>query len=319
VILHYLRLSFWPDKLVLDYGWPIAATFAGFAASGAVLIALLAAVAAALLYRPALGFLGLWFFLILSPTSSFVPIIDPAFEHRMYLPLAAVVAATVIPVYYLGRSVLERLAVPGRHSRAAALVACVLAAAAITVLAMLTVRRNYDYRDEISIWTDTVAKRPVSPRAHCELGVAYIRAGLCQQAIASYSQAIKLNPNYALAYNNRGFAYLYTGDYDRAISDLDKSIARNPNYPVAYSNRAIAYGSKGDFDHALSDFTRALKLNPTSPDDYFHRGINYASKGDYDQAIRDYDMAIKLNPRHAAAHEAKVAALAAKGKSAEHQ
>jgi tetratricopeptide (TPR) repeat protein len=262
VILHYLRLSFWPDRLVLDYDWPVARRFGDFAASGGVLVVLLACVCVALRYRPMLGFLGAWFFLILGPTSSFVPIADVAFEHRMYLPLAAVVAGAVALAYVFGARALGRLAVPGKCRQAASLCACGLAGAAIVVLAMLTAERNYDYRDGISIWTDTVAKRPVSSRAHCELGIAYRKVGDYRRAIASYDQAIRLNPNYALAYNNRGAAYAHMGEYGCATSDFDMAIRLNRSFALAYANRGNAYLCRGLYDRAIGDFDRALELNP---------------------------------------------------------
>ena len=103
VILHYLRLSFWPQPLCLDYSWPFATAFRQAAPEVIALAALLAATGWAAVRRPAAGFLGAWFFLILAPTSSVMPIKDACFEHRMYLSLAAVVAGAVIAGYALLR------------------------------------------------------------------------------------------------------------------------------------------------------------------------------------------------------------------------
>ena len=73
--------------------WPIATRIGQIIPAASVIAALLAATLWALRRAPALGFLGAWFFLILAPTSSFVPIVtEVAAERRMYLPLAAVVA-----------------------------------------------------------------------------------------------------------------------------------------------------------------------------------------------------------------------------------
>ena len=49
-----------------------------------------------LIRKPALGFCAAWFFIILAPTSSFIPIRDPIFEHRMYLALAGVIVLLVL-------------------------------------------------------------------------------------------------------------------------------------------------------------------------------------------------------------------------------
>ena len=90
VITHYLGLAFWPAGLVFDYGWPIASSVGQILPGAIVISLLLAGTIWALIRYPAAGFLGACFFLILAPTSSFVPVTDAAFEHRMYLPLAAV-------------------------------------------------------------------------------------------------------------------------------------------------------------------------------------------------------------------------------------
>ncbi|HUJ71275.1 MAG TPA: hypothetical protein VLZ30_03470, partial [Verrucomicrobiae bacterium] len=102
VMLHYLRLSVWPHPLCFDYnGWPLAGTWPGILLPALVIVILLGTIAWACKINSAWGFLGAWFFLILAPSSSFVPTDSPAYEHRMYLPLAAVVVAVVMGIYAL--------------------------------------------------------------------------------------------------------------------------------------------------------------------------------------------------------------------------
>ena len=71
------------------------------------------------------------------------------------------------------------------------------------------------------------------------------------KAIADYTEAIRLNPKYALCYSNRGFAYDNKGDHDKAIADYTEAIRLDPHNSVTYSNRSVAYGSKGDFGTML--------------------------------------------------------------------
>ena len=115
MILHYLRLAFWPHPLVLDYGWPVAQTV-GEILPGAIVVGGLAWRRPSMpCWRgPAWGFLGAWFFLILAPTSSVMPLADLAFEHRMYLPLAAVVTVTVLGGYRLLVEIARRQQLPHR-------------------------------------------------------------------------------------------------------------------------------------------------------------------------------------------------------------
>src|SRR5262249_32946181 len=107
VIFYYLRLAFWPIPLCIDYFdwlppdfrtpaqslWTMRPWAAGIAVLGL-------AGAWGLLKRHWLGFVGAAFFLILAPTSSFMPIRDLVMEHRMYLPLACVVVPVVVGVWW---------------------------------------------------------------------------------------------------------------------------------------------------------------------------------------------------------------------------
>jgi|GEM_PF-5149506 len=86
------------------------------------------------------------------------------------------------------------------------------------------------------------------------------------QAIADYTQAINLSPNYAMAYNNRGWAYYLKGDLDQAIKDTTKAIQLDPDVAYAYITRGHVYDNMGDIDRAVADFEIALSLDPNNTD-----------------------------------------------------
>src|SRR5262249_29445586 len=97
VILYYLSLSVWPRDLCVDLGWPDRSRdWLSIAGPCLVVGAMLAGTIWGLLRRSWLGFIGLWFFGILSVTSSIMPIVDLAAERRMYLSLAAVMVLLVM-------------------------------------------------------------------------------------------------------------------------------------------------------------------------------------------------------------------------------
>jgi len=122
-------------------------------------------------------------------------------------------------------------------------------------------------------------------------------------AIRDYTEAIRLNPQDAKAYNNRGSAYDDKRDYDAAIRDYTEAIRLNPLYAKAYVGRAAAYiNGKKDYDAAIRDANEAIRLNPQDANAYYNRGLAYRNKGDYDAAIRDYNEAIRLNPQSASAY-----------------
>jgi tetratricopeptide (TPR) repeat protein len=96
--------------------------------------------------------------------------------------------------------------------------------------------------------------------AYNNLGNTYVDAGQYQQAVESYDEAIRLNPEYALAYNNRGGAYVQLGRYEAAIADYGVATRINPLYANAYFNRALAYAMANRFAEARQDLTKAAEL-----------------------------------------------------------
>ena len=103
-------------------------------------------------------------------------------------------------------------------------------------------------------------------RAHLDHGRACLDKGKYDDAIADYTKAIALDPNFALAYTNRGLAYAKKGDVDRAIADYDKAIALDPNFVLAYFNRGVVYYEKGNKEQTIADFRKALEINPSDQD-----------------------------------------------------
>ena len=122
------------------------------------------------------------------------------------------------------------------------------------------------------------------------------------RAIADYTEAIRLDPKYAIAYSNRGLAYRDKGEHDRAIADYTEAIRLDPKYANAYNNRGLAYWRKGENDRAIADYTEAIRLDPKYANAYNNRGLAYRDKGDTDRAIADFTEAIRLDPKFAHAY-----------------
>ena len=315
VVLHYARLALWPSPLVLDYARNKANSLADYAPQGAVILAALAVTAAAFRFAPAAAFLGAWFFLVLAPSSSFVPIADPAFEHRMYLSLAAVVAGVVFGGYALVCKAGSTRRPDGTHttSRSAGIVALALVAAAAVALAAATHRRNEDYRDDVTIWRDTVDKQPDNFRAWATLAAGYANRGMTEQAIAASSRAIELYPGMSYAYNARAVAYERRGDLEAAIADFSRTIQVDPSHSRAYMNRGELYRRTGRIDQAIADCDESIKLNPRYESTFLVRGLCWVAKGANDKAIADFTEAIRLEPGYLQAYGSRADAYSAAG------
>ncbi|MDP7162787.1 MAG: tetratricopeptide repeat protein, partial [Phycisphaerae bacterium] len=224
-IVRYLGLCFWPHPLIVDYGHLPTGTVSLNPTHAIIVLFLLAATVRAFTKQPRLAFLSLWFFAILAPSSTIIPVVgQPIAEKRMYLPLAGVVVIVVLGVYALGRRIWDRLGAPDRlRSVLGRIVGLALAGAVALTLGVVTIRRNADYHSVMSIWHDTVEKRPYNYRAWNNRGVAHGQKGNHDKAIRDYTRAIELEPNYVRAYNNRAVAYFYNGNYDKARADAKKA------------------------------------------------------------------------------------------------
>ncbi len=305
VILHYLALAFWPAGLCLDYGWPVAKGIAQIAPGAIVIGALLAATVWALVRRPKWGFIGAWFFLVLAPSSSVMPIKDLAFEHRMYLPLAAVVSALILAAH-LGW---ERWAGAGEGRRLEGqILAAILVLSASIALGYATLMRNKDYATAMAIWSDTARKAPRNPRALNNLGWELRDAGDYQAALDCLNRAIELRPRYADAYNNRAYTYASMKKYDLALDDCNMAIECRPEFATPYNNRGNLYVQRGELDKALKDFNRALELKPNYHQAYNNRGLARLKLGRYQDALSDFNNSIETAPNDPIPYRGRAAA-----------
>lgn len=84
-----------------------------------------------------------------------------------------------------------------------------------------------------------------------------------EEALASCEQALRLDPNYALAYYNKGVALRELKRYEDAISAYDQAIRLDPTYAFAYQNKGIALQRLGKQKEAQQAYAKARKLGYT--------------------------------------------------------
>ncbi len=153
-----------------------------------------------------------------------------------------------------------------------------------------------------------------SANAYFEQGNSWQEKGDLDKAIANWSEAVKINPEFANAYHNIGSALGLKGNFEQAIEYYNKALSIDPQNAITYRARGsawsnIAYRSRGDarlrnYSQAISDFNEAIKIDPTDADAYYNRGVTWQLQGKGDKAITDYSEALKINPQHAKAKEA---------------
>lgn len=317
-VARYLWLSFWPHPLVFDYGPTTLPARSADLLFGLLCCAIAATAVGSWKGRP-------WAFpaasglLILAPTSVIPGVLQFVAEHRMYLPLAAVLAGAVAGV----QGALARLP-PG------ALAA--LLAAAVAALGGATAARNLDYRSDLKLWLDTVAKRPADPLAHANVGRALFDRGRTDEAIAYSRRAIALNPMKPEPHYNLGLAYeqqkrwtdsveqfkaaaminpqmFYAdfragrildrlGRYPEAELWLRRALAIEPDYADAHGSLGVALAALGHPDQAIAEFQRSLALKADQPEVEFDLALALAGLGRPEEALRHYSTAARLDPKY---------------------
>jgi len=290
VILHYLRLVFWPAGLCLDCGWPIARTIGDVFPQLPIVGGLLAATIWAWRHKPALGFLGAWFFIILIPTSSFIPIADPEVDHRMYLSLAAIVTLTVAGLF----PIVHRLGIRAIVWPASGLI--------VLLLTALTVSRNLDYASDRTIWQDTVDKSPGNPRAEYDLARALEAENQTQSAIEHYKKALEEKPDYVDALNNLGHVLSVSGNVQDALGYLQRAIELKPGLAEAHLNLGYTYAQQGRIKDAIAQWQETLRIKPDLGEAHNNLAIALALDGRTGEAIAHWEQALTLGPDSADIH-----------------
>ena len=252
--------------------------------------------------RSRIGAMGVAFYWLgLVTVSNFVPLYRIVADRFYYLPLAGV-----------SMQLLALLLLVLEHPRGFWTAVGLLFASTLP-LTLLTLERQKVFKDESSLWSDTLRVSPFSWTARDNLGVAFLQKGEVDEAITQYQQALDVNPTYDKARNNLGFALLQKGAVDPAVAQFQKALAINPNYAEAHNNLGNALMQKGQGDEALSEYQKALALNPNYADAHYNLGQALWQMKRTDEATTEFRRTLEINPDHADAHNSLGIALAQKG------
>jgi protein O-mannosyl-transferase len=175
----------------------------------------------------------------------------PFYERYLYLPSFGFVVILIFFIEWVNNKFIKRNAI-------IAIIIIVLTG----LYSAGTIRRNFDWNNELTLFTDTVRKSPDGDIPHYDLGYAYLRLGRIDEAIGEYKTAIKLNPDFFGAHYDLGYAYLRLGRIDEAIGEYKTAIKLNPDSAEAHYHLGNAHSYLRHFIEAISEYKTALKLDP---------------------------------------------------------
>jgi len=264
VVTHYLRLAIVGSPLVFLYTWPLAASLDAVLPQAILLTVLVLLTLAGLAWRHPLGFVGAWFFLILAPTSTVLPIVtEVAAEHRMYLSLAAVILIVAVGVAVGGHAALARAVKnPRTRRRVGRAAAAALIVLAVAGYGSMTRARNLDYSSAVRLWGDTVTKDPRNQRARVAYGEALANAGRLQDAETEYRAAIDLSPTDATALARLGGVLAAQGRLVEAVPFFERALAERPGDVDAERGLGLALATEREDARAIDHLERALEMQP---------------------------------------------------------
>ncbi|MFT3783384.1 MAG: tetratricopeptide repeat protein [Nibricoccus sp.] len=278
-VCRYLRLSLVPLGLIFDYGAVVEKETEVIVASALLLLPILAVTVWAVIKKPAVGFLGAWIFIILSPTSTIIPVVTQLVaEHRMYTSLAAVMVGIVLVLYTISR----------KH--------CVWLIVFVgAVYGVLTFNRNIVYQSPISIWEDTERKVPSSARALTCLGNAYLNAGRTQEGLAAFSEAVNLIPD-AWSLTNLGVSMAKLGEVKEGLEVIERAVRLRPEfaqYHAIYGNALLVAKRPADGIAALK---KAVSLDRENVSYHFDLANAYSQIDLHAEAEAEYKEVLRRAP-----------------------
>lgn len=273
---------FYPKPKAIDIFDP------GYLAFALAFIAI--TVATVLLIRRKRLFAGAWAFYLVTllPVIGIVQVGGQAAADRYtYLPS---IAPFLLAGFTLG-FFMERKT---RFIKAAA----VLSALFVTIiLSYKTVRQIEVWKDPMSFWSYEISVYPEEPLAYINRGYVFEDAGDLEAALADFTKATELMPEYAENHLNRGSVLSALGRHAEAVNSFNEAIGLKPDYIEAYNNRGLAWKALKNYPAALDDFNSALRIDPNAAAVYHNMSLIYAGMGEAELAVNAAQKAAALGYR----------------------
>jgi Flp pilus assembly protein TadD len=228
-------------------------------------------------------------------------------DHFQYLaslgPLALVAALATLG--------LDRL---GTTPRRAGLAVCLLV---LAVLGVATSAQCRIYKDEETLWLDTVRKNPEAWIGYNNLGTIAAARGDVPRALELYRRVIEIEPDVAEAHFNLGLNLYEQGELELAERHLRRAIELRDDHLPARIRLAMTLRRTGRTEEAETLLRDLRERRPGDAGVHFELGMLLATTGRLPAAIESFETATRLEPNNASAHEFLAQSLMIAGRAAE--
>jgi len=287
VFVYYIYLLFIPKlNSQPDYEgfFRLATSFfePGVIVSTIVLLSLI--ITAVIWYRKSkiVSFSIIWFFLTLLPVSNIIVMKNIMAERHLYIPSMA--TCIFIPI------ALKKI-FTNRPKRFIFLTILLL-----VIYGGFTIKRNADWKDAITLWSQALKNFPGSGKAYRGIGCAYAEKKQFDLAISNFKQLQKLDPDDIENLHNLGNAYIEKGEYDSAIEIFKEILKFNQKDTNTFFKIGVLYSKKNNPDIAMKYFNQVLEIDPNNPEIYVQIGYFYFEKGHFDLALEKFKKSIEVQP-----------------------
>jgi tetratricopeptide (TPR) repeat protein len=152
------------------------------------------------------------------------------------------------------------------------------------------------YEEAISSFTRAIKLKPLASEVILRRAQIFQGMNKAAEAAGDYTRVIELEPDNFEAFFNRASCHSGRGALKRKIEDLSKVIELKPDFLRAYYERAEVFWLDKLFDEALSDYTKIIELDPGSTDAYYWRGTIFQSLGDIPRAVEECNKLQQFKP-----------------------
>ena len=175
------------------------------------------------------------------------------------------------------------------------------AVALVGLFGVLTWNQCQIYKDVERLWRDTISKNPEGWMAHNNLGLVLEGQSSLQEAIAHFSEALRLKPDYPEAHNNLGLALRKAGKPEEAMAHYARALQIKPDFAEAHNNLGFGLHKQGKLREAMAHYARALQIKPDLAEAHYNLGVALQKQGRLHEAMTHYAKALQIKPDFAEA------------------